>query len=257
MTFVYRLSLTTVVYSSGPVTPWIRNAVVAVVLVEAEIGPQPGRLDQDLGALVGEEVDVAGGVQVPLEGVDHRGVDVVLGGAGGVVRRGLLAVDGPPRVERPELAQLGGPLAGRVEHLPPEAEQLAGGVGVGEGQERQDVDLGVPEVVAVVATAGHALGGDPLLVGPGRRLGELEQVPADRLLGGVVALDARCRVRPRSRRATALLVGVELQPTPVLAAAVEGAVAPVGQLLGRDARDEWYETNLVMPDRLAGLGLGR
>ena len=77
-----------------------------VASVEPEVGPQPGGLDEDLGAFVGEEVDVAGGLQVSAQGEHHRRVDVVLRGAGGVVGRRLLAVDRPPRVERADLAHL-------------------------------------------------------------------------------------------------------------------------------------------------------
>ena len=98
--FVYVLSLTTVVYSSGPVTLWMWNKSVAVRRVEPEVLPEACRLDHHLGALVDEEVDVAGGVEVALQRVRHGGVDVVLGGARRVVRRRLLAVDGAPRVQR-------------------------------------------------------------------------------------------------------------------------------------------------------------
>ena len=45
-------------------------------------------------------------------------------------------------------------------------------------EERDDVDLGVPEVVALVAAPGHALGGHAEALAAGRRLQELEQVEA-------------------------------------------------------------------------------
>ena len=98
--------MTTVVYSSGPVTPWMWNEPLAVVAPEAEVGPQPGGLDEDLDALAHEEVDVAGGVDVLLERVGDVGVDVVLRGAGGVVGRRLLAVDRAPREQRAALVEL-------------------------------------------------------------------------------------------------------------------------------------------------------
>ncbi len=57
MTLVNRLSLTTVVYSSGPVTPWMWKVVT--------VGPwprqkprsahMPGGLDEDVDRLAGEE----------------------------------------------------------------------------------------------------------------------------------------------------------------------------------------------------------
>ena len=80
---------------------------------EAEVLPQPGRLDQDLGGLAGQERDVAAGVEVALEGEGDRRVDVVLRGAGGVVGRRLLAVDRPPGVEGADLVQRRRPLARR------------------------------------------------------------------------------------------------------------------------------------------------
>ena len=43
----------------GPGDPWMWNVCDAVARVEPEVGPQAGRLDEDLGTLVGEEVDVA------------------------------------------------------------------------------------------------------------------------------------------------------------------------------------------------------
>ena len=83
-----------------------RVAAIAVAVagdgrVEPEVIPHPRRFDEHLGAIGGEERDVAAGVDVALEGEGDRRVDVVLGGAGGVVGRRLLAVDRPPRVQRP------------------------------------------------------------------------------------------------------------------------------------------------------------
>ena len=129
ITFVYRLSLTTVVYSSGPVTRWMWNDPLPLLRVEPEVVPQPGGLDEDLGALVGQEVDVAGGVEVALEGEHDVGVDVVLRRAGGVVGRRLLAVDRAPRVQPADLVELAGPAAGCIEHVPAEPQQLPSGVG--------------------------------------------------------------------------------------------------------------------------------
>ena len=178
----------------------------AVGAVEAEVLPQPGRLDEDLGALAGEELDVAAGVEVALEGERDRRVDVVLRRAGGVVGRRLLAVDRAPRVQRAALAQLGRPLRGPCRSVRQRnRSSFRADLGVGVGEERDDVDLGVPEVVALVAAAGDPLGGDALLLGLGAGLGELEQVPADRLLGGVVAAQLDVAVLPELVQPLALL----------------------------------------------------
>ena len=61
----------------------------------------------------------------------------------------------------------------------PEAQEVAGNTRVGMDKERQEVDLGVPEVVAVVPTAREPLRGDALAIGPERCLGKLEEVPKD------------------------------------------------------------------------------
>ena len=159
------------------------------VVVEAEVGEQSRDLDQHLGALVAEELDVAGGRDVAVDGVRDVGVDVVLGGAGRVVRRRLLAVDRAPGEQRAALRHLRRPLASLRQRAVSEPQQVAGGVGVVVGEHRDHVHLGVPEVVPVVAAGRHRLGGDAALADVGRRLRHLEQVPADRLLCRVVAVD--------------------------------------------------------------------
>ena len=75
-----------------------------------------------------------------------------------------------------------GPLAGRGQHAVAEPQQVPGDAGLGVGEERQHVDLRVPEVVAVVGTAGQPLGRDAGALGPPGCLAQLEQVPADGLL---------------------------------------------------------------------------
>jgi hypothetical protein len=100
MRLVKVLSLTTVVYSSGPVTPWMWNAAVGRA-EEPEVDPQPGGLDEDLRPDLGEQDAVAAHVDVALDRVRDVGVDVVLRRAGRVVGRRLLAVDRPPREQRP------------------------------------------------------------------------------------------------------------------------------------------------------------
>ena len=150
--------------------------------VEPEVLPQPGGLDEDLSADLAEHASAALHVGVAHDRVCDIGVDVILGGALLEIGRGLLAVDGPPREQRAPLAHLGRPLPGAAEHAVPEPQQVPGDPGLGVGQERQHVDLGVPEVVALVGLPGQPLGGNAGLLGPPGCLRDLEQVPPDRLL---------------------------------------------------------------------------
>ena len=122
MTLVNRLSFTTVVYSSGPVTPWMWNDDVAVLAPEAEVLPHPRGLDEDVDRPAGEVVPVAGGLDVLHEGVRDVGVDVVLRRAGRVVGGRLEPVDGAPREQGAALVELGRPVAGGVEHPLPEPQ---------------------------------------------------------------------------------------------------------------------------------------
>ena len=227
---------------------------LTVVRPEAEIGPEAGRLHQDLGALVSQEVDVACRLEIPDEGEHHGGVDVVLRRAGRVVGRCLLAVDRAPRVERAALVEHLRPAAGGVEHPPPEAHHLPCGLGIGVGEERDDVDLGVPEVVTVVAAGGHRLGRHPLLMGSSRRLGQLEQVPPERLLNPLVAIELDVTTSP-----------VVVEPLPLIGeqagrslplGALQGPNAALGQLGGRDPSRRVIRNHLRDPDRLSGLGMG-
>ena len=54
--FVYVLLLTTVVYSSGPVTRWMQKRPSLALGEEAQVVPQAGGLDQHLGAALLQEV---------------------------------------------------------------------------------------------------------------------------------------------------------------------------------------------------------
>ena len=128
--------------------------------------PEPGGLDQHLGALLEQELLVAGSGHVLAQRVRDVGVDVVLGGPGGVVGGGLLAVDGPPGEQRTLLAHLPGPLPGLVQHAVAEAQEVQGDPRLVVDQEGKHVDLGVPEVVPVVAAGRDRLGRDALLMGP-------------------------------------------------------------------------------------------
>ena len=122
--------MTTVVYSSGPGhTVDVEVGLAVLVAPEAQVGPEPGGLDEDVDAPRGR-----GSRRSPvaptywLRRVGDVGVDVVLRGAGRVVGRRLLAVDRAPREERALLGQLAGPLARRGQQRVPEAQRVAGGV---------------------------------------------------------------------------------------------------------------------------------
>ena len=225
--------MTTVVYSSGPVTRWMWNVRRSVARVEAQVDPQAGGFDQDLRALVRHEVDVAGCFEVAPHREHDCGVDVVLRRAGRVVGGGLLAVDRAPREQRADLAHLSGALAGGGEHLPSEADHLSRRLGHRVREERHHVDLGVPEVVAVVAASGDALRGDALLLRARRGLSQLEQVPAKGLLCPVVAAEFDVGVRPEAVEPLALLEQQLVGPLGFGSRQCPGA--PIGELLHRDA----------------------
>ncbi|MDF2574998.1 MAG: hypothetical protein K0S05_1910, partial [Agromyces sp.] len=163
--------------------------VVGVRSPEAEVLPHPRGLDEDVDRTSREEVLVAGGRDVLAQRIRDVGVDVVLRGAGGVVRRRLLSVDRAPGEQGAVLVELHGPGAGGVEHPLPEAQRVAGDDRRRVGEEREHVDLAVPEVVAAVAGARDTLRRHPAAIGTGGGLGELEEVPPGGLLDRRLRLD--------------------------------------------------------------------
>ena len=155
---------------------------VRVVAPETQVGPHPRGLHEDVDAVAHQEGGVAAGVDVLHQGVGDVGVDVDLRRTGGVVGRGLLAVDRAPREERSALGHLAGAGLGCGQHPSTELQGVPSAGRRGVGQERGHIDLGVPEVVTLVARTRHTLRGHPLLVGAGTGLGQGEEVVADRLL---------------------------------------------------------------------------
>ncbi|GAA3095000.1 hypothetical protein GCM10017687_01800 [Streptomyces echinatus] len=105
-----------------------------VAVVVPQRPPQPGRLHQQFHAGLPLEVGVAGGLDVPDDGVGHAGVHVEGGGAGRPVGRALRSRDGPPGERGAGEAQLGGAFAGLVQGAVPPAQRLGDGPrrGVGE-----------------------------------------------------------------------------------------------------------------------------
>jgi hypothetical protein len=166
---------------------------------EAQVLPQPCRLDEHLGADLGEEAAVVARVNVSADRVRDVRIDVVLRGARLVVRRRLLAVDRAPREHRAALAELARPGARRVEHAVAEAQEVPGDARLRVREERQQVHLDVPEVVALVAATGQPLRRDPGTLGAPRRLGDLEEIPADRLLDAWRVPRASTRTSARSQ----------------------------------------------------------
>ncbi len=258
ITLVNRLSLTTVVYSSGPVTPWMwkvraipssglgsrqkpRSAHIRAVSTRIST---PSRSMKSV---------VAGGAHVLAQGERDVGVDVVLSGAGGVVRRGLLAVDRPPGKQRTALGQVLRAATGGVEHVVAEPQRAPRHLRRGVGQERQDVDLGVPEVVAAVPGTADALRRDAGLLGPGGGLGQLEEVPAHCLLDRRLTDDLDVGACPVPVQPGALIG--ELLLDALLGGAIERPPAAVDQLAHRHPARRVVGGHLDDLDRLSDLGV--
>jgi pimeloyl-ACP methyl ester carboxylesterase len=90
-------------------------------------------------------------------------------------------------------------------------QQLARDLRLGVQEEREDVDLGVPEIVAFVALAGHALGGDVGLAVAAHRLQQVELVEAHALLQRVVAGDLDVGLGPEVGQVAACAAAQRLE----------------------------------------------
>ena len=208
----------------------------AVAAVEAEVLPQPGGFGEDLGPDVAEQAHVAGDAGVAPDRVGDIGVDVILRGARLEIRRDLLAVDRAPREQRALLADRVRAFPRPVQHAVPETEQVTGDLGLGVGQERQHVHLGVPEVVPLVGLPGQPLRRDARPLRPPGRLRDLEQVPPDGLL-----LPHRRQpplhpdVGPIPEPVQVRALGRVQRAEPVAYRPVQGPAAPIGKLGDLDA----------------------
>ncbi|CAH0247633.1 hypothetical protein SRABI76_03160 [Microbacterium oxydans] len=220
---------------------------------EAERRPEPGRLDRDISTLAAEELLVAGRPHVLAQREADVGVDVVLRRAGGVVGRGLLAVDRAPGEQCTSLVQLRRTTAGSRQHVHTGAQRVASPLRRGVREEREHVDLGVPEVVAAVPRAGHTLRRHSGAVGPGRCLGELEQAPAGGLLQVVASADLHVAARPE--RGEPFLLALELRLHSFDRDPVERAAAAVDELARRHAAGGVVADELRDADRHPGLRL--
>ena len=144
-----------------------------------------------------------------------------------------------------------------VQHAVAEAKQVPGDARLRVGEERQHPRLGVPEVVAVVGVAGQALGRDPRPLGAPRRLGEVEQVPAHRLLHAhrvpIGVLERHVGPVPEAIEAAPLRRDQRLEPG--ADDPVEGAPAALDELGGGDAARGLVGGVLDQPDGHVGLGV--
>ena len=154
--------------SSGPMTCLQLVAPPSAVGVDA-VDPEPAGLEQHLGAELAQEGGVAGGLDVAEDPVGDVGGDVDLLLARpepvGAVDGELRALLAPGVGRLPGVAGAAGAVLAGVRPRPVEgvvavAQQRLRGVGLGEDEEREHEDLGVPEHVPAVALAGQRLGAD-------------------------------------------------------------------------------------------------
>ena len=106
------------------------------------------------------------------------------------------------------------PVARLLDRRQPPLQRLGGGLGRRVGEQRQDVGLGVPEGVAVVAGAGQPLRRDRPALAAGARLQRVEEAEADRLLQLGVAVELDVGALPEVVEVGAL-VGDQLVPAGV------------------------------------------
>ncbi len=137
-----------------------------------------------------------------------------------------------------------GPRPGLVQITVSKLQEIPGNAWGGVNQEGQHVDLGVPEVVALVALARKTLGRNARALGPARRLDDLKQVKADRLLHGRVA--AHMDITPSPEITQAAFLPLEQVMESVAHGAVQRALRPFAQLFRRRA-----------PGRVIGHVLGK
>ena len=218
--------------------------------VVPQVRPQAGGLEHDLGATLEQERPVAGRRDVLPDRVGDVGVDVVLGRAGGEVRRRLLPSDGAPRIQRAALAHLCRTLASPVQDPASVAEQGAGNRGLRVGEERQGEDLGVPEVVTVVALARQALRGQARPPVATCGLEQAEQVVAHALLERLVAVDLDVGDAPEFIQDRPLLVCESLEPA--LTDRLDRLACPRHEPFLGDLERAVIAKELGEPDRSAG-----
>ena len=245
---------TTVVYSSGPVTLWMQK--------------RPSRRSEKNPSSIQKRA-VSTSTSAPCSSMKPRSpltpvvlvqrvrdvrVDVVLRGARRVPRRRLAAVDRAPRVQRAAMAHLGRPLARRAQHPAAELQHLPRPLRARVDEERDDVDLRVPEVVALVAAAGDALGRDAVALGARGRLQQLEQVEADRPLELRRALDLDVAALARTLSTCARVLALDRVVAVARARGPACAPTRAGEVAG--APPQWYATHFSSRSAAPGLEVG-
>ncbi|EEF24293.1 conserved hypothetical protein, partial [Ricinus communis] len=181
------------------------DAEAAGAVVAADARPDAGRLQHDFCALLRHEVEVVRRQQVQADRVRDVRVDVVLRRPGREVGGALLARDRAPRVQRAfRMRHLACAFACLRQAVVAVLQQRARDLGTGVQEEREHIDFRIPEIVALVAFARHALGRDvrPAVAADGLQQVELVEVHA--LLQGVVAGDGHVRVFPEARQVVGL-----------------------------------------------------
>src|SRR5690349_8122340 len=126
-------------------------------------------------------------------------------GAGRPVSGAFLSVDRPPRKGGALQPEPLGAVLGQWEGHPPPVQCVCRRTRIGVTEDRQDVTLGVPEDVPVVAGTGQPLGGDGPLLRAGAGLQHVEEPEADRLLYLRVTVDLDVRAGPELVEEGALL----------------------------------------------------
>ena len=186
---------------------------------------------------------------------------MILRGSGGVVGRRFFPVDGAPREHGSSMAQLPGARPRLREHLVAEGQQVLGDPRRGIDQERQQVDLGVPEIMPFIGLSGEAFRRHAGVFRPRRGLQDVKEVEADRLLdlhGG--ALGAVFPDIPDLDIAAApeivhvLLLGGEQLLEPLVHHAIHGPLSTAAELFRRSRLRRVIDHVFGEVDRTAGLG---
>ena len=173
----------------------------------AQIPIQPRAFDEKLRAALREEVQILRRLIVLPHRVGDVAVDMVLRGPRGEVRAALLPVDRAPGEERALRVAHDARAGTRLrQHREAVLQQLSRQRRVGVDEHGQDIGLGIPEGVPLIALAGQALGGDVARTVPSGGLQQVEEIEAQALQQRVVAADLKKGVVPEFVEEGALLV---------------------------------------------------
>ena len=168
-----------------------------------DLQPDARRFGKNFRAHLGEKGAVAARFGVKSHGESHRRVDVVLRGTARIVRRTFVAADRAPRIQRAaRMIHLARMRTRAIEHaITPDQARLHQ-LRRGETEHRQHEGFRIPEHVAFVTFAGHALGGDAAGAVAVGGLEQMEQVQTQRLFVAarlLAAVDGDDGVVPETR----------------------------------------------------------